>query len=188
PRQAEGRRPGNRRSGSMDTVIAIVVMVALGAALVARDATARRTVGRLRRELADGEARLKEHDELASTGQVMSGLAQDLKSPLQGVLATTEVMLASHARDDDGAEELREVREHASRAAGIVRNLLAFTETSSLSRRPQDLNGIVTRAVDVCRGPLEAARIHVAVDAAARLPLAYVDGRHLEHVVATLLA
>src|SRR5207247_8576471 len=110
------RRPGDRRSGPMDTVIAAVIFVALGASLAARDVSARRTVARLRRELADTEARLSEHDRIANVGQLVSGLAQEPKSPLQGVLGTTEVMLAAPDRDAATAEELQEIRETATPA------------------------------------------------------------------------
>ena len=67
---------------------------------------------------------------MASVGHLLSGLAQDLKSPLQGVIGNTELMLASTdpGRLRGGAHE---IRDNAARAADIVRNLIAFTETGA---------------------------------------------------------
>ena len=80
-------------------------------------------------------------------GQLVSGLAQELKSPLQGVIGNTELMLATGGAVADSTAELREIQENAARAAGIVRNLLACTETSALKRRWQDINELASRAV-----------------------------------------
>ena len=69
----------------------------------------------------------------------------------------------------------------------MVRNLLAFTETSALARRWQDLNEIVARAMDARRVELAAAGVRAQFVPADRLPLVYVDGRQLERVMTTLL-
>lgn len=65
--------------------------------------------------------------------------------------------------------------------------VLAFTETATLSRRWQDVNEIVGRAIDGCRNELDAAGVRVQTERSERLPLVYVDGRQLEKVIAMLL-
>jgi signal transduction histidine kinase len=123
-----------------------------------------------------------------SVGQLVSGLAQELKSPLQGVIGNTELALASGELGAASTLDVREIQENATRAAGIVRNLLAFTETTALNRRWQDVNDLVTRAIDGMRTELAASGVRVQFERAARLPLVYVDGRQLEKVFATLLS
>jgi K+-sensing histidine kinase KdpD len=66
--------------------------------------------------------------------------------------------------------------------------MLAFTETSSLSRRWQDINELANRAVAGVRSKLDASGVRVNFALADRLPLMYVDGRQLEKVIATLLS
>ena len=142
----------------------------------------------MRERLAADSIQIREQEKLVHVGQLVSGLAQDLKSPLQGVIGNTELMLASVGPASESNDELREIQENAARAAGIVRNLLAFTETSSLSRRWQDINELASRAVDSMRSELDASGVRVNVALAERLPLMYVDGRQLEKVIATLLS
>jgi signal transduction histidine kinase len=170
----------------MDTVIAVAALVALGAFAAAREVSARRRLARAGQDLADAQARLQARNDLASVGQLVSGLAHELKSPLQGVLGNTEVMLAS-SRRDASTEELQQIRDDANRAAGIVRHLLAFTETTTLSRRWHDVNAVVARAIDACRGDLETSGARVQIAATEPLPLVYVDSRQLEKVIMTLL-
>jgi len=158
----------------------------LAVLLVARDVHARRRERALRREIDALYEQVKHGERLANVGQLVSGLAQDLKSPLQGMLGSVELLAASGPPDQGAAQELRDIHDNVTRAAGIVRNLLAFTETSALDRRWYDLNDIVRRGIEHRRTDGEGDE-PVQFEAAQRLPLVYVDGRQLERVVATLL-
>jgi K+-sensing histidine kinase KdpD len=169
-------------------IVAICVAAALAVALIVRERAWRRTHAMLRARIAESSAEVLEEERRAHVTQVVSGLAQELKSPLQGVLGNTELMLASDTLSQASAADLREIQEHASRAAGIVRNLLAFTETQALSRRWQDINELATRAADGVRAELGSAGVQLRFALADRLPLIYVDGRQLEKVIATLLS
>jgi signal transduction histidine kinase len=171
----------------MDTV-AITIAVVLAALLVVRELIWRRAFVATREQLAANGIQIREQEQLAHVGQLVSGLAQELKSPLQGVIGSTELMLAKGGLGAESKDELRELQENVARAAGIVRNLLAFTETSSLSRRWQDINELANRAVEGIRSELDASGVRVNLALADRLPLMYVDGRQLEKVIATLLS
>jgi len=171
----------------MASVTLVLIVVALGAIAAWREMYWRGRLAEARESLTSARSELSARNELADVGQLVSGLAQELKSPLQGVLGNTELMMASAGRDESAAEELEQIRENATRAAGIVRNLLAFAETTSLSCRWQDLNEVVARAINSCEPRLSGAGVKVRLDPAERLPLVYVDGRQLERVVATFL-
>src|SRR5215510_2915132 len=163
-----------------------IICVLLAILLVARDLMARRTERRLRDEMKQLRAGLKNTDRLANVGRLVSGLAQELKSPLQGVLGNAEVLAATEG-GGTSTQELREIHENATRAVGIVRNLLVFTEANSLHRRWHNLNDLLSTALDSRRAELTAAGVRVNLDGAPRLPLVYVDGRQLERVISTLL-
>ena len=162
------------------------ICVLLAILLVARDVMARRTERRLRAEMTTLKSGLKDTDRLANASRLVSGLAQDLKSPLQGVLGNAEV-LAAIGNGQTSARELHEIHENATRAAGIVRNLLVFTEANSLRQRWHNLNELVNTALDSRRAELAAAGVRVSLDSAPHLPLVFVDGRQLERVITTLL-
>ena len=171
----------------MDTV-AFTLAAVLAAGLLVRELMWRRAFAEMRAQLAAGDLQIREQEQLAHVGQVVSGLAQELKSPLQGVIGNTELMLASGDVGAGSKDELRELQENIARATGIVRNLLAFTETSALTRRWLDINDLASRAVDGVRGELDVSGVRVNFALAERLPLVYVDGRQLEKVIATLLS
>lgn len=172
----------------MITAVAVLAIVGLALVLAWREMWSRRAFAQLQRQLDDAQARVKDSEQLASIGHLITGLAQDLKSPLQGVIGNTELMLAGTTQADGTSVELREIQENAARAAGIVRNLMSFTQAAgSLNRRWHDVNDIAAHAVNECRAELEAGGVRVRVEKGEHLPLVYVDGRQLEHVVTTLL-
>lgn len=168
-------------------IVLILGAAALATLLVWREMSARRSIAALRQELDAARQQLGHREQLASIGQLISGLAQELKSPLQSVIGNTELMIATAAAGGESQEELRDIQQNANRAAGIVRNLLAFSDTKTIDRRWQDLNNIVERAIEGCQAELQAAGVRVDVQRADRLPLVYVDGPQLEKMVATLL-
>jgi K+-sensing histidine kinase KdpD len=168
------------------TAIAVAVVVVLILLLAARDLVARRRERQLLEELGAMRSQVKENDRLVNVGQLVSGLAQDLKSPLQGALGSAELLAASGPSGHDSAQELQEIRDNVTRAVGIVRNLLAFTETGALDRRWHDLNEIVRDAVQRHRTSGQAGDA-VGFQGPERLQLIYIDGRQIEKVLATVL-
>ena len=170
----------------MGTILALLIAVFALAALAAREASHRRKLARLNEQLARAKAASSKTEQLASVGAMVSDLAQELKAPLQGVLGNTELIMMSE-RGEDQTEELREIRQNAARAAGIVRNLLAFTDTANLKRNWSDVNDIVTRAAYSCRSQMPSDRFGIDLTLPSRLPLVYVDGRQLEKVLASFM-
>jgi K+-sensing histidine kinase KdpD len=166
-------------------VIAIVVAVVLAALLIIRDLSARRRERVLMAEIVSLRKKVTHTDRIANVGRLVSGLAQDLKSPLQGMLGSAELLAATDPATGAGAQEVQDIRDNVTRAVGIVRNLLAFTETSVLNRRWHDLNDVVRRALDHKRqdGDVDGVKL----DETPRLPLVYVDGRQIEKVIVTIL-
>ena len=87
-------------------MLILVVAIALAALLVTRELWWRREAAALREQLNAASTRGLEREQLANVGQLVSGLAQELKSPLQGVLGNTELLIAM-ARPGSGALRCR---------------------------------------------------------------------------------
>ena len=173
--------------------VAVIALVAVGI-LMGRDVSNHREIDRLRAELVKANARTAARNSMAAVGEMVSNLAQELKTPLQDALGSAELMLATSRQpgaSDQSAgeiEELQQIRAGVERAAGLVRNLVAFTETVSLSCRWHDVNDLLDRAVSTCQHDLQMHGVVVDRAPTPRLPMVYVDGRQLEKVVAALVA
>ncbi len=90
------------------------------------------------------ELRLRDqlvHSErLSAVGELVAGVAHEINNPLQTIIGCAELMIEE--RSGPSRHDLELVRQEASRAGQIVRNLLAFVRRSSPDRSPADLNQI----------------------------------------------
>jgi two-component system NtrC family sensor kinase len=97
----------------------------------------------VQRDITD-ELRLRDqlvHSErLSAVGELVAGVAHEINNPLQTIIGTVELMIEEPPGDH--RRDLELVRQEASRAGQIVRNLLAFVRRSSPDRARADLNQI----------------------------------------------
>ncbi|MEW5928543.1 MAG: ATP-binding protein, partial [Gemmatimonadota bacterium] len=143
------------------------------------------TIGVDLTEQVEGERRLMQSAKLAAIGELVAGVAHELNNPLT-VVKTTAELLAAGLRGE-AAEDARAIREHADRAARIVRGLLHFARRTPHERSPTDLNEVVGRVCAFREGGLRAAHVALETRFAPDLPLTLADGPQLEQVALNLL-
>ena len=171
---------------SMRTRLALTALIPFGMVVVVREVLSRRALIRAGQELLFTREQLSQKEKLAAVGQLVSGIAHELNNPLQAVLGYAELILATRPPASE-AEELRAIRHNAHRAAGIVRNLLAFAGRSGSTRGWHQVNRIVRDAVGMRQLQRDDADIRIKIETAERLPLAYIDSARIEDVVINLI-
>jgi len=90
-------------------------------------------------------------ERLAATGQLISGVANDLRAPLERI----RELAASLPAADDGVQldrGLKQLDAEAHRAAEIVSRLVSFAQPAHTSARPVDVNALVSGLMQF-RGP-----------------------------------
>ena len=122
------------------------MMIPFGVVVVVREFLAPGSPARGPRPAHDEEQLAQER--LAAVGQLVSGVAHQLNNPLQGVLGYAELMSMSRPGETE-PEELRGIRESATRAAGIARNLPTFAGGEDPGRNWQQINGIVQAVISI---------------------------------------
>ncbi len=100
---------------------------------VMRDVTARRTL----------EAQLVQAQRLEAVGRLAGGLAHDFNNLLQVVLGQGEILIGGLAPGDPLRAGVERMMEAADRAAGLTRQLLAFSRNQILEPRALNLNTVV---------------------------------------------
>lgn len=101
---------------------------------IARDITARTEL----------EERLREAQKMDAVGRLAAGVAHDFNNLLTVILGNCEVALPLLAAADPVGTALRDIRTSAERAAGLTKQLLAFSRRQIIQPRVVDVNQTVS--------------------------------------------
>lgn len=85
-------------------------------------------------------------EKLASASQLMSGIANELRAPIE---STTTLAAALHARYGESDPRIASLIAEARRAWEIVQRLLTFSRYEEVEAEPVDLNEMLSDVVDV---------------------------------------
>ena len=120
------------------------------------------------------ERRLMHSERLASVGRLAAGMAHEINNPLAG-MSNYLALLEEDLRDGRTAEApalAARVREGLTRAAGIVRQVLAFSDPGRAPKAPLDLGGVLAETVEFVRGNPAFRGVAVRLDGdAGELPV-----------------
>ena len=111
------------------------------------------------------------HEKLVAMGRLTSGLAHEIRNPLQNVVALTSELLErlrgrlrSQPSVTEFPEYLKRAHAEAKRAAEIVDRLLDHMRERAIARAPIDIRDVVTDAAAIARTAKRAAQIVVTSD------------------------
>ena len=74
---------------------------------------------------------------MQAVGQLAGGIAHDFNNVLTAIIGFSDLLLANHRPTDPSFQDIMNIKQNANRAAGLVRQLLAFSRRQTL--RPQVL-------------------------------------------------
>jgi nitrogen fixation/metabolism regulation signal transduction histidine kinase len=120
------------------------------------------------RERQELEVRLAGAEKRAEIGHLASGLAHEIKNPLNALSLGLDVLRRRHRPADEEAageyaSRIEALREEINRLAALINNFLAYGRPLALSIAPADFGGVVHHTLEDLAET--AARAHVTVDA-----------------------
>ncbi len=95
------------------------------------------------------ESRLAQAHKMESVGQLAGGVAHDFNNLLTVILGDCEMMLADMPTTSPWRNDLTEIRSAAKHAAGLTRQLLAFSRRQILQPRIINLNSVVSETLEM---------------------------------------
>jgi len=145
--------------------------------IVMRDVT---TIVQLQESVRRGE-------QLAAMGELVAGVAHEVRNPLFGMTITLDAYEPSANRDEDSAEMFNALRQWISRLNVLMENLLEYGKTWNVDLREGFLNDVIAEAITVSSS--EAARARVRIRNACsedELPM-LMDPARLEQAIQNLI-
>jgi two-component system, cell cycle sensor histidine kinase and response regulator CckA len=147
-----------------------------GATVYALDTTELRT---LKENFAQSQ-------KMQAIGQLAGGVAHDFNNVLTAIIGYSDLLLANHRPTDPSFQDIMQIKQNANRAAGLVRQLLAFSRRQTL--RPEVLQlGDVLSELQMLLRRLVGEKINLDLRHGRDLWLVKADLNQFEQVVINLV-
>lgn len=127
-------------------------------------------------------------EKLAALGEIVGGVAHEINTPLTGILAFSQLLLARGAPDDASRHAAETIVAEAKRAARIVGSLLTFARQTPTDRSRTDVNLLLGQTVELRRLVLGQSGISLEADLDPQVPVTWADAGQLQQVFLNLIA
>ncbi|MEX0893567.1 MAG: ATP-binding protein [Gemmatimonadota bacterium] len=145
-------------------------------------------------ELATASARVRQlhqreierANQLATVGELASGVAHELKNPLVGVSNGMDLVRRRVGEDPSVAPIMDEMARQLDRMHGAVRDLLTFARPTAPKLEALDANTVLDRAARLVQPAAEHAGVEQIIRAARELPPLRADEELLRQALVNL--
>jgi two-component system, cell cycle sensor histidine kinase and response regulator CckA len=131
------------------------------------------------------EMQIAQGQKMQAVGQLAGGIAHDFNNMLTAIIGFSDFLLMNHRPTDPAFQDIMNIKQNANRAAGLVRQLLAFSRQQTL--RPQVLQlGDVLSELSILLGRLLGENVELLLDQAGDLWTVKADLHQFEQVIINL--
>ena len=131
------------------------------------------------------EIQIAQSQKMQAVGQLAGGIAHDFNNVLTAIIGFSDLLLGSHRPTDPAFQDIMNIKQNANRAAGLVRQLLAFSRQQTL--RPEVLAlGDVVEDLRVLLSRLIGEKINLNVVHGRDLWFVKADINQFEQVIINL--
>jgi PAS domain S-box-containing protein len=131
------------------------------------------------------EQQFLQSQKMEAIGRLAGGVAHDFNNLLTAILGYSDLLLSQMPARDPMREDLEEIRKAGERAAGLTRQLLAFSRQQMLEPRVLDLNGIVSNIERMLRRVI-GEDVTLVTRLGSDIDLVRADPGQLEQVIMNL--
>lgn len=144
-------------------------------------------VGRDVTELNANRRALQRADRLSGLGEIVSGVAHELKNPLSGVLGHAQLLSLREGLGADARRDAQRIVENAKRCRRIVRNLLDFSRRRAPEECLVSVGDLLETVLELSSYQLKTQEIRVVHEIDPRLPPTVLDPHRMEQVFLNLI-
>jgi len=145
-------------------------------------------------ELADANARLQsaqaqlvQSEKLASVGQLTAGIVHDVKNPLAVIKGLSEELQEEVGLDPSTRDQLKTIRQSATRASTIVGDLLKFARQSTPEMETRDIRETIESSMRLTEYLVRKAGVDSQLDLPKESVMMTFDATQIEQVLINLI-
>jgi PAS domain S-box-containing protein len=155
----------------------------VGAVSLSEDVTGKRAREESERQQQDEE---RQAERMEAVARLAGGIAHDFNNLLTGILSYCELILQELRPSDPIRNDIEQIQHAGQRAAGLTRQLLAFSRRQVLQPRVVSLNSLVTE-LEPMLGRLLGADVTLKTELDPLLGNVHVDPSQMEQVLINLV-
>jgi two-component system cell cycle sensor histidine kinase/response regulator CckA len=133
---------------------------------------------RLKRQVAQAT-------KMQAVGQLAGGVAHDFNNILTAIIGHCDLMLMRHAPGDSDYDDIQQIRSNSNRAAGLTRQLLAFSRQQTLRPQVLQLPDVISEVSNLLKRLL-GETVKLQVKHGRGLGAVRADPGQLEQVIVNL--
>ncbi|HEY0148587.1 MAG TPA: response regulator [Allosphingosinicella sp.] len=133
---------------------------------------------RLKRQIAQAT-------KMQAVGQLAGGVAHDFNNILTAIIGHCDLMLMRHTPGDSDYDDIQQIRSNSNRAAGLTRQLLAFSRQQTLRPQVLQLPDVIAEVSTLLRRLL-GEKVKLQVKHGRSLGTVRADPGQLEQVIVNL--
>ncbi|MEQ8604412.1 MAG: response regulator [Marivibrio sp.] len=131
------------------------------------------------------EAQFAQSQKMQAVGQLAGGIAHDFNNMLTAIIGFCDLMLQRHPVGEPSFADAMQIKQNANRAAGLVRQLLAFSRQQPLAPRVLDMTDLLAELSNLLRRLL-GERVELTVVHERDLWVVRADPGQIEQVIINL--
>ncbi len=139
------------------------------------------------RELQQAQNMLIQSEKLAAVGQLASGIAHEVKNPLNIILQCVNYLEPELKNLAQQLEVVQTIRQAVKAADKIIRGLLDFSKPVDLTLKPMSLGTVIEDALTLAEPKLAQKKIHLTKEIAADLPDVLLDPQQMQQVLINVI-
>ncbi len=123
---------------------------------------------------------------MQAVGQLAGGVAHDFNNILTGILGHCDLMLMRHTPGDSDYDDIQQIRNNSNRAAGLTRQLLAFSRQQTLRPQILQLPDVVSEVSNLLQRLL-GETVDLVINHGRALGAVRADPGQIEQVIVNLV-
>ncbi len=132
------------------------------------------------------ERQLQQSAKLEAVGTLAGGIAHDFNNLLQGISGYLQLLLFKKEEDDPDRETLIKAEAATTRAAALVRRMMAFSRKVDVERGAVGIDSVVMTTLDLLERTIPKM-VEIELQLAPDLPQVMTDANQLEQIIVNLV-
>ena len=112
------------------------------------------------------EMQIAQSQKMQAIGQLAGGIAHDFNNMLTAIIGFSDFLLMNHRPTDPAFQDIMNIKQNANRAAGLVRQLLAFSRQQTLRLERMQLGDVLSE-LSILLSRLLGENIELKLESAA---------------------